>query len=524
VPAGLFCDNDISASKGKHRPGYAALWAAIERGDLDGGFIVVYQTSRLLRNRRERAEAIDLFKPHRVSIVAYKGPDVDLTSSYGEFAFDIMGAADSWESAVKSERQSDTQRKVVQAGLHPGGQRPFGYNLVPDPARANHHDPAFRDRLIKPVVHKSEAKALRNAAAALLAGASLNSQVQALNEHHTTTWGKGWTAVSLVRTLTRPRNYGTVVYNGEEFSEPVSKDTAYTSGPFADDLKDAGPYKGTAWPAIWSEDTHRKLCSLFADPERATNRTGSNKLKSLLSHVAVCGLCGSYMKSGTKGRPNGTRRHIYKCSQGGEHVSRSKEACDHIVSEWLLRRLEQMGKDQLARLMNGPGDGGPFAEKARELRVKMDKLLKSFLEGTTPESLYKSHMTSLKAQLASAEKAMAAHSKAPVVSDLLMTRDIRGAWSALPLDRQRAVLRELVTVTVQPAEPGRTLKPGVKWTADNAKLEIMWHPDAAVTVAGWQPSPARSRPRRSSKDLERSSTCCEKTVKHNLDKIERGWF
>ncbi|HYN93766.1 MAG TPA: recombinase family protein, partial [Pilimelia sp.] len=51
-------DNDMEASTGKTRPGYAAVMAAVERGDIN--VICVWQTSRLWRNRRERAEGIEL--------------------------------------------------------------------------------------------------------------------------------------------------------------------------------------------------------------------------------------------------------------------------------------------------------------------------------------------------------------------------------------------------------------------------------------------------------------------------------
>ncbi|MEH1130859.1 recombinase family protein, partial [Micromonospora sp. CPCC 206061] len=46
-----FSDNDVSALKGVHRPGYEALMAAVAAGQVDR--IIVFHTSRLWRNRRE---------------------------------------------------------------------------------------------------------------------------------------------------------------------------------------------------------------------------------------------------------------------------------------------------------------------------------------------------------------------------------------------------------------------------------------------------------------------------------------
>lgn len=51
----IFHDNDLSASTGILRPGYADLMAAVERDEAK--IIITYQLSRLWRNRRERAEA-----------------------------------------------------------------------------------------------------------------------------------------------------------------------------------------------------------------------------------------------------------------------------------------------------------------------------------------------------------------------------------------------------------------------------------------------------------------------------------
>ncbi|HEY2297117.1 MAG TPA: recombinase family protein, partial [Jatrophihabitans sp.] len=48
-------DNDISALNGKTRPGYQRVLQAVRAGEVD--YVIVWQTSRLVRNRRERADA-----------------------------------------------------------------------------------------------------------------------------------------------------------------------------------------------------------------------------------------------------------------------------------------------------------------------------------------------------------------------------------------------------------------------------------------------------------------------------------
>src|SRR4051794_31109976 len=74
-------DNDVSATKGAARDGYSRLLGMVERDELDR--IVVWHTSRLWRNRRERAEGIEMLARHRVSVSAVKGPELDLSTAYG---------------------------------------------------------------------------------------------------------------------------------------------------------------------------------------------------------------------------------------------------------------------------------------------------------------------------------------------------------------------------------------------------------------------------------------------------------
>ena len=57
-------DNDISALNGKHRPGYEAVMAAAARREID--VILVFQTSRFWRNRRERTEGIEILPRGRL--------------------------------------------------------------------------------------------------------------------------------------------------------------------------------------------------------------------------------------------------------------------------------------------------------------------------------------------------------------------------------------------------------------------------------------------------------------------------
>lgn len=127
VPASLvFVDNDISAFTGVHRPGYERLIKAIKRGDVST--VMVFQTSRLWRNRRERADGIEIMKARSVAVLAARGPSLDMSTAYGRGMAGLLGEFDTMESEVKSERQTHANEQAAKRGQRrKGTPRPFGY-------------------------------------------------------------------------------------------------------------------------------------------------------------------------------------------------------------------------------------------------------------------------------------------------------------------------------------------------------------------------------------------------------------
>jgi len=435
---GLYTDNDKSASTGQHRPDYERLMAAAGRGEF--GVIIVWQLSRLWRNRRERAEGIELLKARGVSVAACKGQDLDLSTSYGRTMADIMGALDTWEGDVKAERVTAAQVRAVEAGRWIGGPRPFGWDLVPDPARKGTKE---EHRLVLPVINNAEADEIRRLARDLLEGRSLAALVRDLNERGVrTAWGKSWTPASLRKLLTRPRNYGAGEYEGEL-------------------------YPGT-WPAILDEDTVRQIAALLADPSRRTS-TG-NVVKYLLSGIARCGVegCGAPVKSASATTRRGTRRRLYKCS-AREHLYRSQEMCDLVVVGELLSHLRAMTPENRLRMLAEEDPASPQAAEAARLRAKLAEWADMLSKDETDRATYKRQTAVLRGQLTAAERAMSRVPRAPVVRDLLVAGDVSGAWEAMPLDRQRSAIYELLEVTIL---PGARPRPGQPLRKDTVGLAI----------------------------------------------------
>jgi DNA invertase Pin-like site-specific DNA recombinase len=437
-----FTDNDLSATLGGPRPGYADLIAAARRGEFT--VIIVWQLSRLWRNRRERAEGIEILRRAGVSVVCCKGPDLDLSTAYGRGMAGMLGEVDTMEVEIKGERTVAAQRQAAEAGLWLGGSRPFGWELVPDPARAGR---ANAHRKVKPVIDPGEAGEVRRMVAELLAGRSLGALVRDLNDRGlTTTRGKEWTPASLRAVLTRPRNYGAVDFQGEILP-------------------------GATWPAIVTEADHRAVCGLLADPARRTTTT--NQVKHLLSGLALCGVCGGPMKTGsTKGR-KGARRRIYKCPH--EHLYRTIAPVDTVVEGALIARLTlaKLNREDAASLLGGDPGPGLSGEAAR-LRERIAEAGDMWEAGELTRAEHKARTARLRERLAAAERRMERARRAPVLAELVDADDVAAAYDALPLDRKRAVIAEVMEVTILPGTAGRTYTDATGLDEDRVGIRIEW--------------------------------------------------
>jgi DNA invertase Pin-like site-specific DNA recombinase len=103
---------------------YAALLEAVQAGEVDR--IVVYMTSRLWRNRAERAQAFEILRTHHVSVSAVKGPELDMSSAMGRGIAGMLGEFDTMESEVKSERVKRAAQQRRAEG-RPNGPALYGW-------------------------------------------------------------------------------------------------------------------------------------------------------------------------------------------------------------------------------------------------------------------------------------------------------------------------------------------------------------------------------------------------------------
>ncbi|MFD7709597.1 recombinase family protein [Streptomyces sp. NPDC059786] len=108
--------------------------AAVQRGEV--GVIIVYMLVQFWRNRRDRAEGIEILRRREVSVLCVKGPESDVTTAAGRLLAGILGEVDTFEVEQMSEREQREQREQRQRvlrGLPPASTSGASSTATADP-------------------------------------------------------------------------------------------------------------------------------------------------------------------------------------------------------------------------------------------------------------------------------------------------------------------------------------------------------------------------------------------------------
>lgn len=401
-----FTDNSISALKGKHRPGYEALRAAIAAGSVEQ--IVVWQTSRLWRNRGERARDIEMLADKRVGVIAVKGPSLDLSTAYGRGMAGLLGEFDTMESEVKSERVAAAGAQRARQG-RPNG--PLGYG--------------WRREGAEYVIVEEEAVVVREIVRRLRARESLRAVTADLNERgvpapKTPTWGK----TSVKKIALRPSNVSLLIRHRGEPDEELLPG---------------------CWPSLIGRDEWDHVRTILSEPARqahVTTRPGARR--HLLSWgVGECGVCGGRLRVALKGNQKwGMKQHLYVCDDKG-CTGRNQSSVDHLVREVVVARLAQ---PDAMDWLTGDDDAASAADKeARALRGRLDDAAEDYSDGMITREQMKKITARLSPAIEQAEAERARHEGS---RDLDLLRQISGPragerWDELKVTQQRALLEAL---------------------------------------------------------------------------------
>lgn len=412
-----YADNDTSATVGR-RPQYQQLLADIESGAV--GAVVCYHLDRLHRRPIELEHFIDLADRRDLKLATVTG-DVNLGTDNGRLIARITGAVAKAEVERKSARQKAANAQRAKQGKA-WVTRAFGYK---------------GDRVVR-----SEARALQQAYSALLGGESLYGIAQQWNSKGIPSiTGAQWSGTRMRQMLLNCRYAGLQKHRGQI-------------------LEGVTP----SWPAIVERDVWEAAVAILTDPARHTGKSTGRKY--LLTGIAVCGICHRTMGTTQRSTKTGAKRVVYQCKrQGCMRVVRGLEKVDAVVTDVVCERLSQ--PDAAAVLARPTTDTAAERDRVNVLRARLDSLAVDFADGDLTASQLRTATERIKAQLAEAESKLLDSNTSRVLDGVIGEPDAAERFAKLPLDRKRAVIDALCTVTILPTtEPGGRFDPtliAVEW-------------------------------------------------------------
>jgi site-specific DNA recombinase len=423
-----YVDNDVSAYNGDARKQYQRLMADAEARRFDQ--IIVWQTSRLWRNRAERGPAINHLGRLGIAITACKGPSLDLSTAYGRGMAGLIGEFDSMESEVKSERQIRANLQKAQEGKA-AAFVPYGWKREKELNESG--------KVVKwwDVEHPVEAGVIRDIARRLLEGESMRAIIEDLNARGVPSPrrkpGFRWNHASLKAVMLRPSNIGRRVHQGQIIG------------------------KGD-WPAILDNDTYARLVARLNHPDQRKHRDGLRHYL-LSGGVGECGVCGGEL---------GGRTLYYRC-EAKRCVQRKREQVDELVGMVVIERLS---RPDAAGIFDADDSAAKEArERAEAVRARLDNAADEYAAGSIDARQLSRITARLRPELEAAE-AEARRSRPvalPESADGLLTDKAAAVWAALPVTAKRMVL-EIIGLRVV---INRRQKAGPGFEAGTVQVE--WH-------------------------------------------------
>ncbi|WP_371666032.1 recombinase family protein [Streptomyces sp. NBC_01241] len=409
-PVVFYEDNNLSAFKRNvKRKKFEEMLKDMGVGSLGG--VLAYDIDRLFRQPKDLERLIDHYEKPNSGLVFHtlSGQNFDLTTGDGRFSARIMVSVANKSSEDMSRRLKREMERMAYAGEMAGGPRPFGWE---------------DDRL---TLRPKEKKALDDMAEKVLKGDSVTTVMDWLRDQgFVGRTGKPFVRSSVQRILLNPRNAGIRQFRGEPLKDEEGN---YVKGP---------------WKAPWTVDKWLAVKKTLEGP--GANRTkvgpGHNTVRSILSGILRCGVCGTRMVAA-----NSSRKYPkYRCAKdaggcGNITISRkhSEDAVRGLVSDVLMAATAQKETEEV----------GPKWEKAAELAAlekefaEFHQLWKADKIKTTSYILGREKLEGEIDQLRGERAVALARPTKPPSLEV-----IKGGWDKLSIERQREVILSVLSAVM----------------------------------------------------------------------------
>jgi DNA invertase Pin-like site-specific DNA recombinase len=409
----------------KPRTKYEALIERVRAGEVT--HVLSYSTSRLTRDMIEREHLLAL-RHAGASITTAQGQRIYPGMSSSEV--DMIRMLGVQDTGYSDRISQDTKKAFDQNATNGTPHGPIAYGW----SRA-------RERGGPPVdtIDEAQAAVIREAAKRLLAGETMRGVVLDLNERQVPSpRGGRWSTTTLGKLLKRERNAARRVHRGVVVGR-------------------------AAWQPILDDDTFDALVALLSDPERRPGTVGAAP-RALLSGLITCGRCSDtrvWIKrtggSGQKSVPG------YACKTCNG-IRRKAEPVDLYVERAICARLAK--PDALDWL----ADDQQVLVEARAtlagLEARAQQIADAGISGAwSVEQVSRANVTLLpqiEAAKAAVERARPVSAAVRSMSGFDTVEAALEAWAMKPLDVQRSIVRDLVTVTLLPTTKRKFDPEGVR--------------------------------------------------------------
>lgn len=410
-------DEGQSASRfaARERDGWPVLLDAIRDGRVS--YVLVWLLDRIIRQTRDLDDLLDACRETGTLILQTgTGTVIDPDDPDSVAMAKIQGVLAETEVAKMSKRVRRAHAEKARLGQFHGGRRRFGYNA----------DMTALD--------VAEAAIVSRIADDLIGGRSLHSIAKELNADGTPPpmW-KGvpfamgeWTGSNLGSLMRRPHLAGMRVHKGAIVGEG-------------------------SWPAIIEPERWATLQAVLSEPSRRVSPTSTAR-KHLLSGLIDCGVCGKPLRMRAAAGPG--KPAAYACPDN--HVHRSLSLVDGVVSGALCKVLARPDFHDVWTADDDTDDRTTLEGRIATIEDALDDWAAREMAGTATrrqvERVTVDGMAEI-ARLRGLLDSMAARRAVPVVlREIGGNPDAAAVWDALSLDRRRAIIKAMCSLTLQPAE------------------------------------------------------------------------
>jgi DNA invertase Pin-like site-specific DNA recombinase len=388
--------------------------------------VLAEDLDRVCRDPRDLEDLIDACEQHGASARSISG-SLKLTDGGDDgerFMARVMVAQANKSSADTSRRCKDAKERL-HGKTYYGGLRPYGFAHVADTEKYH------RTLLVVP----DEADVLRQAAADILdRDISLAAITRELRGRGIlTVTGKEWTSQKLRQVLLKPAISGQAAHTVEVRDEATGQHRKITT------------LKPAPWPAILDPDLWAALVDKLTDPARRVSP--GNEPRWLLSGIATCGACGSPVRVAGHDGNGGAGYACQSCWK----VRRNARYLDAAIEALVIDRLS---RDDVKNLLRPPVRQGidttRLKAEAARLRQRKARQMHLHSAGQIDDDDLVTGMADIRDRLDVVQAQLAACAEPDPLAEFRGDEPAEAVWRSLPLARKRAIVRDLMTVTLKP--------------------------------------------------------------------------